>query len=273
MLGKSIAFTAYVIAAVFVLAISAPTSAKVEGDTITLGVVTSLTGKYSINGNIAAKGFDLAVKVINDHGGVRVGGKALKLQIKYYDDKSVPALSAQFMERLITQDGIKYMLGPYSSATTKAVAPLINKYKIPMVEAHGASRSLFTQGYRYLFAVLSTSEQYLASAITLAAEIAKQNGKRPGDLKLALVFENDPFSLDVRAGAIDDASKYGMEIVIDGKMPRDLSDISAILAKAEYNTMTLEMRDRVTADFRNDIVKLQAMTDRDLSSWIPPSNN
>ena len=233
MLGKSIAFTAYVIAAVFVFAILAPTSAKVEGDTITLGVVTSLTGKYSINGNIAAKGFDLAVKVINDHGGVRVGGKALKLQIKYYDDKSVPALSAQFMERLITQDGIKYMLGPYSSATTKAVAPLINKYKIPMVEAHGASRSLFTQGYRYLFAVLSTSEQYLASAITLAAEIAKQNGKRPGDLKLALVFENDPFSLDVRAGAIDDASKYGMEIVIDGKMPRDLSDISAILAKVK----------------------------------------
>ena len=53
MLGKSITFTAYVIAAAFVLAISAPTSAKVEGDTITLGVVTSLTGKYSINGNIA----------------------------------------------------------------------------------------------------------------------------------------------------------------------------------------------------------------------------
>ncbi len=233
MMGKWIASTAFAIATVIAFGNSSPAWAKVDGDTITLGVVTALSGKYSINGKIAVKGFNLAAKVINDHGGVRVGGKALKLKIKYYDDKSTPALSAQLMERLITQDGIKYMLGPYSSATTKAVAPVINKYKIPMVEAHGASRSLFTQGYRYLFAVLSTSEQYLASAITLAAEIAKKNGRRPGDLKLALVFENDPFSLDVRAGAINGASKYGMEIVIDDRMPRDLSDISASLTKVK----------------------------------------
>jgi branched-chain amino acid transport system substrate-binding protein len=232
-LRKWIASTAFAIATVITFAISAPASAKVEGDTITLGVVTSLSGKYSINGKIAAKGFNLTVKVINDQGGVRVGGKAWKLKVKYYDDKSTPALSAQLMERLITQDGIKYMLGPYSSATTKAVAPVIDKYRIPMVEAHGASRSLFRQGYQYLFAVLSTSEQYLASSITLAAEIAEKNGRRPGDLKLALVFENDPFSLDVRAGVIDDASKYGMEIVIDDKMPYDLGDISASLAKVK----------------------------------------
>ena len=61
-------------------------------------------------------------------------------------------------------------------------------------------RSLFTQGYKYLFAVLSTSEQYLASAIELAAEQAVADGKQPSDLKVAMAFENDPFSLDVRAG-------------------------------------------------------------------------
>ncbi|MGI9336487.1 MAG: ABC transporter substrate-binding protein, partial [Gammaproteobacteria bacterium] len=102
---------------------------------------------------------------------------------------------------------------------------------IPMVEAEGASRSLFTQGYRYLFAVLSTSEQYLASSIELAAEIAKNNGKDPSDVKVAMAFENDPFSLDVRAGVVDDTKKYGMKIVIDDKLPRDLSDMSATLTK------------------------------------------
>jgi branched-chain amino acid transport system substrate-binding protein len=162
-----------------------------------------------------------------------VGGKAYKLKIKYYDDESTPARTAQLLERLIKQDGIKYMLGPYSSATTKAAAPITEKYKIPMVEAEGASRSLFTQGYKYLFAVLSTSEQYLASSIALAAELAKKEGRKPSDLKLAMVFENDPFSLDVRAGVVDDASKYGIKIVIDDKMPRDLSDISATLTKVK----------------------------------------
>ena len=80
-----------------------------------------------------------------------------------------------------------------------------------MVEAEGASRSLFTQGYKYLFAVLSTSEQYLASSVALAAEMAEKNGKKPSDVKVAMAFENDPFSLDVRAGVMDDTKKTWYE--------------------------------------------------------------
>jgi branched-chain amino acid transport system substrate-binding protein len=102
-----------------------------------------------------------------------------------------------------------------------------------MVEAEGASRSLFTQGYDYLFAVLSTSEQYLASSVELAAEMAKKNGKKPSDVKVAMAFENDPFSLDVRAGVLEDAQKRGMKIVVDDKLPRDLSDMSATLTKVK----------------------------------------
>jgi branched-chain amino acid transport system substrate-binding protein len=166
-------------------------------------------------------------------GGVKVGSKSYKLKVQYYDDESTPARGAQLAERLIKQDGVQFMLGPYSSGLTKAIAPVTEKYKIPMVEAEGASRSLFTQGYRYLFAVLSTSEQYLSSSIALAAELALKEGKEPQDLKVAMVFENDPFSLDVRAGVLDDVSKYGMNVVIDDKMPRDLSDISATLTKVK----------------------------------------
>ncbi|MCH6578577.1 MAG: amino acid ABC transporter substrate-binding protein [Proteobacteria bacterium] len=212
---------------------AAPAGAKVEGDTIILGSAISFTGKYSTNGIHASNGYDLGVKRVNEMGGVKVGGKMYKLKIKYYDDESTPARGAQLAERLIRQDGIKFMLGPYSSGLTKAVAPVTAKYKIPMVEAEGASRSLFTQGNRYIFAVLSTSEQYLASSIALAAEIAIKNGRKPTDLKLAMAFENDPFSLDVRAGVMDDASKYGIKIVIDDKLPRDLADMSATLTKVK----------------------------------------
>jgi branched-chain amino acid transport system substrate-binding protein len=208
-------------------------AAKVEGDTIILGSAISLTGKYSQEGKNAKDGYDLAVKRINEMGGVKVGGKTYKLQVKYYDDESTPARTAQLLERLIRQDGVKFVLGPYSSGTTKAAAPITEKHRIPMVEAEGASRSLFTQGYKYLFAVLSTSEQYLKSAIDLAAEVAKQQGKKPGSVRVAMAFENDPFSLDVRAGVVEDAKRYGMDIVIDDKLPRDLSDMSATLTKVK----------------------------------------
>jgi branched-chain amino acid transport system substrate-binding protein len=213
-------------------AFSLAASAYAE-DTITLGSAISITGKYSQEGKNAKDGYEFAIQKINEMGGVKVAGKAYKLEVKYYDDESTPARTAQLLERLINQDGVKYMLGPYGSGPTKAAAPVTEKYKIPMVEAEGASRSLFTQGYRYLFAALSTSEQYLAPAVDLAAEMAKKQGKKPGSMKIGMAFENDPFSLDVRQGVVDAAKKYGMKVVVDDKMPRDLSDISATLTKVK----------------------------------------
>ncbi|MEE9208898.1 MAG: ABC transporter substrate-binding protein, partial [Kiloniellales bacterium] len=195
------------------LAAAGPAAAKVEGDTIILGSAISFTGKYSTNGIHASNGYNLGVKRVNEMGGVTVGGKQYKLEIQYYDDESTPLRTAQLFERLIKQDEIKFLLGPYSSATTKAAAKITEKYKIPMVESEGASRSLFTQGYRYLFCVISTSEQYLASSIALAAEIAVKNGRDPSDVKVAMAFENDPFSLDVRAGVVDDIGKYKIPMV------------------------------------------------------------
>lgn len=219
-----------VAAAAVALASAGPAGAQ---DTITLGSAISITGKYSQEGKNAMDGYDLGVKMINDRGGVKINGKTYKLAIKYYDDESTPARTAQLLERVINQDGIKYILGPYASGPTKAAAPVTEKYKVPMVEAEGASRSLFTQGYRYLFAALSTSEQYLAPVVDLAAELAQKQGRKPGDLTIGMAFENDPFSLDVRAGVVDEAKKYGMKIVVDDKMPRDLSDISATLTKVK----------------------------------------
>lgn len=201
----------------------------VDGDTIILGSSISLTGKYATNGLHTQRGYDYAVKVINDAGGVKVGGKSYKLAVKYYDDESTPARGAQLAERLIQQDGVDYMLGPYSSGMTKAIAPVSEKFGVPMVEAEGASRSLFTQGYKYLFAVLSTSDQYLSPAI----EFAAQTTDDPSKLKVAMAFENDPFSLDVREGVVDAVKKHGMEIVIDDKLPADLSDMSATLTKVK----------------------------------------
>ena len=202
--------------------------AKVDGDTIILGAAVSLTGKYSTNGEHTKNGYELAVKRINDMGGVKVGGKNYKFKVTYYDDESNSKRAAQLAERLIKQDGVQFMLGPYSSGLTKAMAPVTEKYKIPMVEANGASRSLFTKGYKYLFAVLSPANQYLEVAIDLAVE---KNGGKP--VKIAMAFEQDAFSQDVRLGILDAQKRTGSKIVIDDKLPKELNDMAATLAKVK----------------------------------------
>jgi branched-chain amino acid transport system substrate-binding protein len=216
-----------------VLAAGIAQTALGADDEIVLGAADSLTGKYSVNGKNTQDGYNLAAQVINEKGGVKVGNKHYKLRIVYYDDESTSARGAQLVERLITQDHVNFVLGPYSSALTKAIAPITEKYKVPMVEGNGADRALFTQGYKYMFAVLNTSDYYLRAAVTILAEETKKAGRDPKSLKIAIAIENDNFSQDVRDGVIEDAKKYGMKVVIDDKLPADLNDMSSTLTKVK----------------------------------------
>jgi branched-chain amino acid transport system substrate-binding protein len=110
-------------------------------------------------------------------GGVEIGGKRYKLTIRYYDDEST-ARSSELAERLIKEDGVKLMLGPYSSGLTQAMPPIVvEKYQVPMVEGNGAARELFPKAYRHIFAVPTTQDQYLVDAIELAAENAGKLGQ------------------------------------------------------------------------------------------------
>ena len=211
-----------------ILGITSTSFSKVEGNKIILGAAVSLTGKYSTNGKNTKNGYNLAVERINEMGGVKVGGKTYEFDIIYYDDESKGDRAAALAERLIKQDGVKYMLGPYSSGMTKAIAPVTEENKIPMVEANGASRSLFTKGYKYLFAVLSAANQYLEVAIDLAVE---KNGGKPVDI--AMAFEQDAFSQDVRIGVVEAAERTGSKIIIDDKLPKELNDMAATLAKVK----------------------------------------
>ena len=224
---KNILIT-FVSAIALILTSSTISLAKVVGDKIILGAAVSLTGKYSTNGEHTKNGYNFAVDRINSMGGVKVGGKTYKFDIIYYDDESNSGRAAQLAERLIKQDGVQYMLGPYSSGLTKAIAPVTEENKIPMVEANGASRSLFTKGYKYLFAVLSEANQYLEVAIDLAVE---KNGGKP--IKIAMAFEQDAFSQDVRIGVVDAAKRTGSKIIIDDKLPKELNDMAATLAKVK----------------------------------------
>ncbi len=215
------------------LFVPAAAFARVTDDTIVLGAAVSLTGRYTTAGHHTRNGYDLAVRMINEQGGVVVAGTAYRLEILYYDDESTPARGAQLAERLIRQDGIRFMLGPYSSGLTTAIAPITEQHKVPMVEGNGASRALFNKGYRYLFAVLSTSEQYLQEAINLAAEQAGARARDPATLRVAVATANDPFSQDIRAGVLDDARRHGMQVVIDDKLPREANDMAATLLKVK----------------------------------------
>src|SRR5689334_21127866 len=86
-------------------------------NTIDLGASLPLTGADSTPGKFMKDAYELYIKQVNDAGGLDVGGKKVKIDLKIEDNKSDAATSGQLIEKLITQDNVDLMLGGYNTTT------------------------------------------------------------------------------------------------------------------------------------------------------------
>src|SRR5215831_21316855 len=192
-------------------------------DMITFGAAISITGKTAKEGEYTRDGYQFAIDKINELGGIIVGGKSYKVALKYYDDETKPERTAQLIEKLINEDKVNFLLGPYGSSPTGTAAPIAERSKIPMVEANGAAESVFSKGYTYSFMILSPAKLYLRGIIDAV------RSKDPSVKTLAILGENESFSKEVAQGAAEYAKDKGMEVVYDELYPSNTQDVSALL--------------------------------------------
>ncbi len=192
--------------------------------TIRIGAAVSESGKYAREGKDVRQGYELwADWVNNEHGGIDVGGERYEVEIVYYDDESDPDTGANLTEKLITEDEVDFLLGPYSSSMTAASSAIAEKYGIVMVEGNGSSESLFERGFENLFAVLTPAGNYTQSALeSLAAQGAET---------VVIAYEDTAFPTSVAEGAQRWAEEYGLEILAVETYPKDVADVSAIITK------------------------------------------
>ncbi len=194
-----------------------------EACKVVFGAAVSLTGKYAKEGEYVKNGYELYVEEINKQGGIPVGDKKCMVELKIYDDESNADRSAQLVEKLITEDHVTFLLGPYGSGNTFATTAIAEKYKVPMVEANGAATKIFNRGFKYSFAVLSPAPNYLRGIIDMALD------KDPNLKTVAIVIENGAFALEVAQGAKDYAEEKGLEVVYFDKYAKAAKDVSSLI--------------------------------------------
>ncbi len=213
-------------------------------DVITFGAALSLTGKMSTEGRLVKEGYDIYVKYINEKGGITVGEKTYKVAIKYYDDQSDANTSAKLYEKLITEDGITLLLGPYSSGITFAASAVAEKHRVPMVAAHAAATSVYDRGFKYLFATLTPVDQYTANMIKMAAD-ATPRGQR-----VALIHENSLFPQAAIDAAEMQAKAAGLTVVYKEGYPSGTKDFSAMLAAIKAKNPDILLGGGYTGDMQ-----------------------
>ncbi len=186
---------------------------------IRIGMSLSQTGPYAAPGQNHLRARQLCVKHANEKGGVL--GRTLKLVVE--DDRSEPATAVRLYEKLISQDKVDAILGPYNSTLVEAVADVSEKYRMPMVAPAGTATSIYKKGRRFVFMVSSASEVYLEGFIDMAA--------KRGLKTVALIHEDRLFPKAVAQGAVELAKKRGLSVVLVEAYPKETTDFSAILTR------------------------------------------
>src|SRR5216117_716851 len=125
-------------------------SAQVTAQTIKVGAVVPLTGRYAGLGAQVRAGYEIAIEQINAAGGVSVGGKKMPLELTLLDDESDATKTVSRMETLAAQGIIAY-LGGFGSDLHAAAASVAEKNKIPYIGVAFALYKIHQQGFKYLF--------------------------------------------------------------------------------------------------------------------------
>jgi branched-chain amino acid transport system substrate-binding protein len=219
-------------------------------DTITIGATLPLTGAESKAGGRQKEGYELAVDLANQAGGIEVGGKRVKVQLKLLDDTTDQAKAVNLAQRLITQDKVNFMLGTYSTPLVEAQSTVAEQNKMPYVNGGGASTSIYGKGFKWIFGTLASVENL---SITEMEWLKKQQdtGKLPKPAKVAIVWENTSHGKDFRKGIMDFAKENGggYQIVVDESFELDGKDFSAVLNKVKAAKVDLFMVDAHLPDF------------------------
>jgi branched-chain amino acid transport system substrate-binding protein len=197
--------------------------------TMKLGAVVPLTGRYAGLGAQVKTGYEIAVQQINGAGGVTVGGKKLPIELIMLDDESDPTKTVARLETLASQGVVAY-LGGAGSDLHAAASSIGDKNKIPYLGIAFALHSIHKQGLRYLFSPFPKSPDLTAETFVFLDALVPA-AQRPR--KMALFLERTDWGKEMGGLWESEAKKHGYQIVASGEYAPGSKDFSELILKAK----------------------------------------
>ena len=218
------------IAAVTLLAVSGTAKVKKPPKFIPVGYALSLTGHHANMGKYYKDAYELAVNQVNKEGGIYIKKYNKKIPIKLlgYDDESKPEKCVSLYEKLISLNGCPVVLGPYSSTIVFSVIPVCEKNRVPVIQGGGSSEKSYRQGWKMVHGVLPSTEHYADAVWDFLGSLPDEEQPK----RIAVLQEDSLVGESVVAGCKREAAKQGIEMVVIGSFPRNVKDMSPIVAKA-----------------------------------------
>ena len=190
------------------------------GNVVIVGGTLALSGRYAELGERHNRSHKLYVDELNARGGL-LGHRVERIVL---DDGSDRPTAIRLYEKLITENKVDLIQGPYSSAITDAVANVMEAYKRPFVGSGGASKAIWSRGRKYVFGPPRTvAQDYQQGALQIAKEL--------GIERVAVIGEGSLFPRQSTEGTLEWAKKLGIDVVLLQSYHKDEKDFTILLEK------------------------------------------
>ncbi len=213
---------------------SGRTAAQTQPSVIFGGTIP-FSGRWAEIGQSVHAGYQTVVKYVNEvQGGIDIGGKRHRLELRLVDDASDPQRATTLLQKQIDDD-VRFFLGSYSTPIILPQVALTERARKPMVQAGGGGDPIFTQGYKFVFGMYPRASRSAFPAVDAFEALS------PKPKTVTVVYTNDPFSKPQGLGVIERLKEKGMQVVKVFELPAQLQDVSAVLTSVREDAPDIVM--------------------------------
>ncbi len=218
-------------------------SASSTSSEIVVGASIPLSGPLAGFGSFQRWGYQHAVDVVNQAGGVRVGDAKRKVRLVLLDDKTDPNTTSANTDTLITRNRVTALLGSCTPALVNAGGVVADRNRIPMVTGCAPLEAFKSvKRWQYVWDVFF-DEPDLAEAPFKTLEAAGVQTNR----KVAIVHDNGPDGAVV-GGQLWPAlaRRYGYTVASNQSFPVDNTQFNSLISNAKATGADVFLIDAVT---------------------------
>lgn len=236
-----------------------PSILKAAPKEIAVGSLHPLSGFLAFDGQELQNGLMLAVKEINEAGGIKsMGGATLKVLTA--DTEGKPDLAVREVDRL-TREGAVAVIGAYQSAVTLVATQVAEKNQIPFVVSVAVADEITSRGFKYTFRVQPNAEQMARQTVMNLAAIVKQSGAKAETI--AYLHDDTSFGSSLSAHVVKFAPEYGFKVIAQVPYSPKSPDVSTEVGKIKAAGADLVMD---TGYFGDGVRVYKSMKDLRLSA-------
>lgn len=192
---------------------------------ITLGIAISLSGRYALLGRQVLEGLECYVRDVNAAGGMMLqsAGKKLPVALVVADDESDENKIRSLVEKLIRQDHIDLLIGPYGSGLTLAAAEMADAYQYVLWNHSGSSDEIFECNLSWMVGILTPASLYLCAILDMIRAID------PTIKRVALFSAKTGFATDMATGALHWIQRHGFTLTLHQSYRSGIEDFRPLL--------------------------------------------